>query len=155
MRAEKIDPRTILPLEPPHRRYTVKSLCKTYEDSELKDNLDEIIPYIFVHFVRNKGLFMVDGHHRAAVALMYEQGVNALFLNTFKDLYDAYALMDMEIIPPFKFDVNIREWIPHMSRDLPLKREAYALPKGVRAMDDFVQRIKDNSYLWRPSISIG
>ena len=50
MRIEKISPRDIIPLEAPHRRRTVESLCAVYEDPNLAKEVDRLIPYVFVHF---------------------------------------------------------------------------------------------------------
>tara|TARA_Y100000310_G_C20496024_1_gene721573 strand:- start:130 stop:609 length:480 start_codon:yes stop_codon:yes gene_type:complete len=155
MRVEKISPKEIIPLEAPHRRDTVESLREVYEDPKMQDALDSIVPYVFVHFVKKDGLYMVDGHHRTGVAHMYDRGVNAIFLNTFRDLQDAYVLRDLELIPKFDFGFPIDTKLPHFSRDLPAAHRSYALPRGVRTFDDFVEKIRKGEYhSTKPKLSL-
>ena len=156
MRIEKISPRDIIPLEAPHRRRTVESLCDVYENPSLAEEVDRLIPYVFVHFVKRDGLYMVDGHHRTGVAHLFDKGVNAIFLNTFRDLQDAYVLRDLGLIPFFEVDVQLKKRIPYFSSDLPAEHQRYALPRGVRTFDDFVEKIEGGEYYnTRPKISLG
>lgn len=146
MRIERIDPREIIPTDAPYKPKTVESLCDIYEDSNLRTKLDQILPFVFIHFVKNNGLYMVDGNHRAGVALMYEEPVNGIFLNTFKDLADSYVLRDLKLIPYFEFNIDIKKKLPHFSTALPNDHRNYALDRGVRNFDDFVEDIQDSVY---------
>ncbi len=156
MRIEKISPREIIPLEAPHRRDTVESLCRVYGNPELIDAVDTIIPFVFVHFVKKDGLYMVDGHHRTGVAHWYDKEVNAIFLNTFRDLQDAYVLRDLGLVPYFEDDLQLKKKIPYFSRELPAAHQRYALPRGVETFDDFVEKLERREYYsTRPKMSLG
>ena len=155
MRIERIHPHNIKPTDAPYKSFTVESLCDLYEDPNSTPKLDSIIPFVFVHYVKNDGLYMVDGNHRAGVALLYGKDVNAIFLNSFTDLADAYTLRDMKLIPYFELDVHIQEKIPFFRTVLPEDHRRYALSRGVRNFEDFVEDIQDGVYHNSlPSISI-
>ncbi len=154
MRKEFLNPLEIIPVDPPYKPQTVESLCRVYESND--DEALDKIPFVFVHFVKNKGLYMVDGHHRTGVAHLNRKSVNALFLNTFRDLQEAYVLADLGLIPAFRFGFPIEERLPYFSQSLPAAHNEYAVPHEVETFDDFVDRIRGRRYVsTRPKLSLG
>lgn len=150
MKFEQLDPREIIPIEAPHRKRTVDSLVEAHENPNL--DVDSSVPFALVHYVRkgNKGIYVIDGHHRIGVAHMFNRPANVLFINTLKDGRDFYVLRDLGAIPYFKtdhdVDIDLDKKIPSMAKELPQVREMMALPLGVKNFDDFVEAIRGDNY---------
>lgn len=139
MKIEKLDPLELIPTESPHKIETINSLISLYEDPEI--DLDRRIPFAFVHYVRKRGLYVVDGNHKIGVAQLYSQGVNCIFLNTFRDLSDSYVMRDLGLIPYFNFGFPIEKTLPYLSRKLPLVHEEIVRPMEIETFRDFAQII--------------
>jgi hypothetical protein len=155
MIAGMLHPLEVKPTDAPYKRETVRSLRNFYEDPRFQKDLDEMIdlkiPYVFVHHVKKRGIYVVDGNHRVGVAHMYGKLFNAIFLNTSKDLSDAYVLRDMKMIPDFDsaenpIGFNILERIPSFSGDLPADHNK-AASNGAETFDDFLDMIERGNYI--------
>lgn len=155
MKSALIDASCIIPVEPPTKPSTVNYLLQTYippafgrihvTEWEYHQYLDNNIPWCFVHKAKDGNLYMVDGHHRAALDYMVGRRVRCIFLTNPDDLADAHTLVDMEMIPPFKLE--IKSQIEDLSHDLPEARERYALRTGVRNFDDFCGMLSTAHYI--------
>jgi hypothetical protein len=110
-------------------------------------SLDTTVPFVFVHHVKGAGLFMVDGHHRVGVAHFYGQDVNAIFLNTFSELYDTFLLADAELIPNIDSAPFIKSNLTRFATILPAKHKECAEMTGVRTFDDYAARIATGRYV--------
>ncbi|MBW2963716.1 hypothetical protein KY306_02995, partial [Candidatus Woesearchaeota archaeon] len=150
MRIARLSPLEIIPVDAPYNPNTVHSLMCFYDQLEEQPDkakaLDKQIPFVFVHRVKGHGLYMVDGHHRAGVAQAHDCYVNAILLNTFRDLSDAYVLADMKLIPEFEFSFPIEKRLSDLSWQLPEARKRHALRRGIRDFDDYAKRILQGNY---------
>lgn|SRR3989338_11057709 len=156
MRSALIDASEIIPVEPPHKPESVNYLlqdyippafwCRSITDWDYHQNLDNKIPWCFVHYVKGSGLYMVDGHHRAGLDHMVGRHVRAIFLDTLDDLNDAYTLVDMGMIPKFELGISPSQ-IPNLDSELPEARSTYAMKIGVKTFDDFCEMLSRGEYV--------
>ena len=145
----QIHPRELLPREPPHKWDSVDRLVSAYERGQTED----IPPAIVYRMKRNpvdsdqNGLYVVDGHHRAGVACMYDKLVEVVFVKFPEDI-EALRIVELSGRKKDKFGIaqGVEDHLINPEGTLGFARRQYALSVGIKSFGDWVSELKQGSF---------